>query len=63
MIESITNIDSILSQEVYCTHKGRGCRKTLLLSELEVGATNLKKKHRSMNNLDQFCFFLFHIKS
>lgn len=62
MIESITNIDSILSQEVYCTHKGRGCRKTLLLSELEVSATN-KKKHRSMNNLDQFCFVLFYIKS
>lgn len=36
MIESVTNIDSILTQEVYCTHKARGCRKTLLLSELEV---------------------------
>lgn len=36
MIETVANVDSILSQEVYCSHKSRGCRKTLLLSELEV---------------------------
>ncbi|KAH9401295.1 TNF receptor-associated factor 4 [Tyrophagus putrescentiae] len=35
MIETVANVDSILSQEVYCSHKSRGCRKTMLLSELE----------------------------
>ena len=36
MIETVTNVDNVLSQEIYCSHKGRGCRKTMLLSELEV---------------------------
>ncbi|KAJ6219402.1 hypothetical protein RDWZM_005214 [Blomia tropicalis] len=34
-IETVANVDNILSQEVYCSHKSRGCRKTMLLSELE----------------------------
>lgn len=38
MIETVANVDSILSQEVYCSHKSRGCRKTMVLSELEVSA-------------------------
>ena len=36
MIESVAKIDNILSQEVYCSQKSRGCRKTMFLSELEV---------------------------
>lgn len=36
MIESVAKVDNILSQEVYCSQKSRGCRKTMFLSELEV---------------------------
>lgn len=36
MIESVTGVNNILSQEVYCSNKSRGCRKRTVLSELEV---------------------------
>lgn len=62
MIETVANVDSILSQEVYCSHKSRGCRKTMVLSELEVG--NKKSYFYLFNNRYLFSPHLqSHLKS
>jgi hypothetical protein len=36
MMEDPINTELILQQEVYCSHKSRGCRKVMALSELEA---------------------------
>jgi hypothetical protein len=35
-MEDPINTELILQQEVYCSHKSRGCRKVMALSELEA---------------------------
>ena len=48
MMADPLNTELLRQQEVYCSHKSRGCRKVMALSELEVCNHNFVSKKKNI---------------